>query len=214
MTSSRTFAVALALSLAIGSAGVVRAGAPQPDTRAGEFVHVCQGGPNKGSACTVPTQDADCPRSACVVLGLDRAFKGLLTIVAHDTVTDWKNGGATNQAMTLLLEVKGPDGAKQMLAATYQDLTTPTNPPEALGNVVAIPMDEAAVKNLADAVGGLLFVQPESTLAQTLQTLFSSTGTPVIIAAADRRVELADHTGDDLATVLRFKVRIQFVEPL
>ena len=103
--------------------------------------------------------------------------------------------------------------AKQMLAATYQDLATPTDPPAAPGNVVAIPMDEAALQNLAAAVNGLLFVQPESTLAQQLQTLFGSTGTPAIVAATDRHAQSADHTGDGLATVLRFKVKIQFLAP-
>jgi hypothetical protein len=33
-------------------------------------------------------QDADCPRSACVVHALARATKGTLTIIAHDSVTD------------------------------------------------------------------------------------------------------------------------------
>jgi hypothetical protein len=214
MSSFRITLVALALGLACAFAGTARAGAPQPDTRAGDFAHVCQGGPNKGSACTVATQDADCPRSACVVHALDRPIKGTLTIIAHDSVTDWLNGGATNRALTLLLEVKGPGGEKQMLAATYQNLAEPTEPPSALNNVVSIAMDEGAVKNLASAVNGLVFAQPEATLSQELQTLFGSTGTPVIVDADDKRAEFADRTGDGLATVLRFKVRIQFVEPL
>ena len=82
------------------------------------------------------------------------------------------------------------------------------------GDVVSIGMDELAVNVLSGAVGGLLFVQPETTLAQQLQTLYGVTGTPVIVATNDRKVESADHTGDDLATVLRFKVKVQFVEPV
>jgi hypothetical protein len=63
-------------------------------------------------------------------------------------------------------------------------------------------------------VSGLLFVQPQSTLAQQLQTLFGTTGTPAIVAVTEgRSVELADHTGDGLATVLRFKIKLQFLEP-
>jgi len=212
MKQSHTLA-ALACCLVVGSAGAARAGAPQPDTRAGDFVHVCQGGPNKEQPCTVATQDTDCPKSECVVRTLSKAIKGTLTIIAHDTVTDWLNGGATNSALTVMLQVKAPDGSRQILAATYQDLAAPTNPPAAPSNVVAIPMDENAVKTLSSAVSGLTFVQPESTLGAQLQQLFGNTGTPVIVATGDKRVESADHTGDGLATVLRFKVKVQFVEP-
>jgi hypothetical protein len=205
--------IALACSLAAALGGQAHAGAPQPDTREGDFAHVCQGGPNKAQPCTVATQDADCPGSECVVRTLSKAVGGTLTIIAHDSVTDWLNGGATNRALTVMLEVKAPDGSRQMLAATYQDLATPTNPPAAPVNVISIPMDEAALQTLSSKVSGLLFVRPESTLSQRLQELFNVTGTPVMVAAADRRVESAIHTADGLATVLRFKVRVQFVEP-
>ena len=62
-------------------------------------------------------------------------------------------------------------------------------------------------------MSGLLFVQPESTLAQQLQQLFDSTGTPVLVGV-DRHPQFADHSGDGLATVLRFKVKVQFLEAL
>jgi hypothetical protein len=206
--------VALTGCLALSVGGAARAGAPQPDQRAGDFAHVCQGGAKKGQPCTVATEDVDCPKSQCVVQALSRPINGTLTIIAHDSVTDWLHGGAGNSALTVLLEVRAPDGSPQMLAATYQDLAAPTNPPAAPSNVVAIPMDEAALQTLSSAVSGLLFVQPESTLSQQLQQLFNVTGTPVLVAAADRRVASADHTGDGLATVLRFKVRVQFVDPV
>jgi hypothetical protein len=202
--------IAFASCLTVWSSGAAWAGAPQPDTRAGDFEHVCRGGPNKGNTCTVPNESTDCPDSECVVLTLSNVIKGTLTIVAHDAVTDWKNGGATNQALTVLLEVKAPGGT-QILAATYQDLAAPTNPPEAPSNVISIAMDEFALKTLSGAVSGLVFVQPEGTLAQQLQTLFASNGTPVLVAT-DRRVVAADHTADGLATVLRFKVKIQFLD--
>ena len=208
MRQSRTFV--LACAVAAGFAGTARAGAPQPDTRAGEFAHVCQGGSNKGQPCT---RDTDCPGSACVVQPLSNTVKGTLTIIAHDSVTDWANGGATNQALTVMLEVKSPDGVKQMLAATYQDLAQPTNAPQALSNVVAIGMDEFAVQTLSAALNGLLFVQPEATLAAQLQALYGSTGIPAIVVV-DRKAQSADHTGDGLATVLRFKVKVQFLEPI
>jgi hypothetical protein len=205
--------IALALGLALGSGGTAHAGAPQPDQRQGEFAHVCAGGANKGLACTVPTQDADCPKSECVLQPLSKTIKGRLTLIAHDQVTDWANGAATHRALTVLLEVKAPDGSKQMLAATYQDIDTPTEPPTAPGNVVAIAMDELAVNNLAKAVNGLLFVQPETALSQQLQALFSSNGTPALVAVNDRKIDFADHGSDALATVLRFKVKIQFLDP-
>ncbi|MGH7787693.1 MAG: hypothetical protein ACRERC_12545 [Candidatus Binatia bacterium] len=204
----------IACCLALGSAGMAWAGAPQPDQRQGDFEHICQGGPNKGLACTVPTQGVDCPKGACIAKTLSPTIKGVLTLVAHDGVTDWLNGGATNQALTVMLEVKAPDRTRHILAATYQDLAVPTDPPTAPGNVISIPMDELALKSLATALNGLLFVQPESTLSAELQTLFSSTGTPVVIAVDDKRAQSADHTGDGLATVLRFKVKIQFFDPL
>ena len=212
MKSSRLLTT-LAICLTAGSAGIARAGAPQPDQREGDYAHVCKGGSNKGQACTVATQDADCAGNVCVVQAVTSSIKGVLTIIAHDTVTDWSTGVAGNRALTVMLEVKAPDGTQQMLAATYQNLALPTDPPTAPGAVVAINMDESAVKNLAAAVNGLLFVQPESTLAQQLQTLFGSTGTPALVAVADRHPQFADHTGDGLATVLRFKVKIQFLAP-
>jgi hypothetical protein len=206
--------IALVSLLALCMAGPARAGAPQPDQRQGDFEHVCKGGPNQDQPCTVANQATDCPNSECVPQELSKTIKGTLTIIAHDSVTDWLNGGATNRALTLMLEVRAPDGSKQILAATYQDLASPTDPPQALTNVVSIGMDELAVKNLAGAVNGLLFAQPESTLAAQLQTLFGSTGTPAIVAVKDSKVQSADHTGDALATVLRFKVKIQFLAAL
>ena len=204
--------VALACGLAAGVAGPAGAGAPQPERRSGDFVHVCQGGANKGLLCRVPTENADCPGSTCVARPLTNAILGTLTIIAHDSVTDWLVGGGEARALTVLLEVKGQDGSKQMLAATYQDLVEPTNPPSAPTNVISIGMDEAAVKTVGLAPSGLVFVQPETILAQRLQALFGSTGTPVIIAT-DRRAQSADHTADGLATVVRFKVKVQFLEP-
>lgn len=206
--------IALVCGLAIGLAGPAWAGAPQPDTRQGEFAHLCQGGPNKGLTCTVPTQAVDCPKSACIVQTLSKSIRGTITVIGHDAVTDWLNGGATNQALTVMLEVKGPDGTRHKLAATYQDLLNPASAPQAPGNILAISMDEAGLALLANDVTGLRFVQPQAALSAQLQQIFETTGTPVIIAAKDRGVEFADHTGDALASVVRFKVKIQFVDPL
>jgi hypothetical protein len=148
-----------------------------------------------------------------VVKTLSKATSGILTIIAHDSVTDWRNGGATNRALTVMLELKAPDRSKQILAATYQNVASPTDAPEAPSNVVSILMDESALQTLSGALTGLLFVQPESTMSQQLQQLFGSTGTPVLVGV-DRKPQSADHTGDGLATVLRFKVKIQFVDPV
>jgi hypothetical protein len=79
--------------------------------------------------------------------------------------------------------------------------------------VVAIAMDEEALLGLAKAPAGLLFARPEAALAAQLQTLFSNDGTPVLVDADERRPQGADHSTDALATVLRFKVRIMFVDP-
>ena len=206
--------VALVCCMAAAIASTARAGAPQPDQREGDFVHGCQGGVNQAQPCTVATQAADCPKSECVLQAMSKPIKATLTLIAHDSVTDWRNGGDPNSALTVLLEVKAPDGSLQLLAATYQDLAAPATPPEAPADVVAIPMDEAALQTLSSAVSGLRFVQPQATLAQQLQQLFNQTGTPVLVATNDKALQSADHTGDGLATVLRFKVKIQFLQPV
>jgi len=211
MTQSHQFAT-LAICLALGTAVAARAGGPLPDTREGNFAHVCRGGSNQNQPCTVATEEDDCPGSECVVQALSKNIKGTLTLIAHDAVTDWATGSAANQALTVMLEVKAPDGSTQMLAATYQDLAAPTDPPTAPGSVVVLPMDEFALRDVAAAVNGLLFVQPESTLAAQLRTLFNSTGAPALVVT-DKHVQSADHTADGLATVVRFKVKIQFLTP-
>jgi hypothetical protein len=211
--SRSTLVLALTAGFALGAAGTARAGAPQPDTRQGDYVHICQGGPNKGLTCSVATEPVDCPNSAGVVQAQSKSIKGVLTMIAHDSVTDWVTGTATHRAVTMLLEVKAPDGSRQLLAATYQDLADPTQPPSAPSDVIAIPMDEQALVTLAKAPGGLLFARPEESLTAQLRQLFGNDGTPVLIDADERRPQGADHTGDALATVLRFKVRIMFVDP-
>ena len=102
MKPSRTFAT-LALCLAV--AGTAHAGAPQPDTRQGDYAHVCRSGPQKNQACTVATEETDCPSSESVVKTLSGVVNGTLTLIAHDAVTDWASGEAANQALTVLLEV-------------------------------------------------------------------------------------------------------------
>ena len=47
-----------------------------------------------------------------------------------------------------------------------------------------------------------------------MQTLYATAGTPAIVAVKDNKVQSADHTGDGLATVLRFKVKVQFLDPV
>jgi hypothetical protein len=210
--SSAPLVLLLALSVAVGTPTRARAGGPQPDTREDDFAHVCRSGPNAGDACSIADADTDCPRSDCIVAALGKPIPATLTVLAHDAVTDWSTGASGFQALTLLLEVRGPDGTREMLAATYQDLLAPQNPPTAPGTVVVLPMDETALRDLAPAVGGLLFVQPESRLAAQLQRIFGSPGAPALVFT-DRRVQLADHTGDALATVVRFKVRIRFLVP-
>lgn len=209
MITSRSSVMLAALALA----ATAHAGAPQPDTRQGDFAHVCRGGANKNLACTLATEPTDCPGSECVVRALSAPVKATLTVVAHDSVTDWATGAATNRALTVLLEVRAPDGSQQLLAATYQNLPDPTVAPTAPSNVVAIEMDEFALRSVSGAVGDLLFVQPEATLAGRLQDLFGQDGTPVLVAT-ERRVQTADHTTDGLATVLRFKMKLQFLAPL
>lgn len=202
----------LTLCFAIAGPGEVRAGGPLPDNREDDFAHVCRGGTNAGDSCSIFAEETDCPRSQCIPAAVSKPIRGTLTLIAHDAVTDWATGGAGNQSLTLLVDVPGPDGKRQLLSATYQDLVSPRNPPTAPGTVVVLPMDEVALRDLSPAVNGLLFAQPESRLAAHLQALFGSTGVPALVFA-ERRALLADHTGDDLATVVRFKVQIQFLAP-
>ena len=99
-----------------------------------------------------------------------------------------------------------------LLSATYQNLADPALPPAASPSVVAIDMDEFALRNIGN-VSGLLFASPEATLAGQLRTIFGLEGTPVLVGT-DKKVQSADHTTDGLATVLRFKVKIQFLDAL
>lgn len=201
------------LALVLAGARPGHAGGPLPDTREDDFAHVCKGGPNAGDGCSILTEETDCPRSSCIVDAASKPIRGTATLIAHDAVTDWASGDAGGfQAFTLLLEVRGPDGTRHLLSATYQDLLSPRNPPTAPGNVVVLPLDEIALRDVAPLLGGLLFVQPESRLAQQLQIVFDSNAAPALVVV-DRRPQLADHTGDALATVLRFKVQIQFLVP-
>jgi hypothetical protein len=213
MNRSLALVTTLAFAAAMGS-GTAWAGAPQPDERSADFAHVCKGGSNKNGACTVATEATDCPKSSCVATTLSKTIKGTLTLIADGNVRDWLNGTAGNQALTVILEVKAPDGSKQILAQTYQDLASPSSAPLAPSNVIAIDLSEDNVKNLAVDVNGLVFAQPETVIATQLQTLFSSTGAPVIVEAKDKTVRFADHSTDNLATVLRFKVKLQFLDPL
>ncbi|MBY0280196.1 hypothetical protein K2Z84_33095 [Candidatus Binatia bacterium] len=200
------------LALVLTGARLGHAGGPLPDTREDDFVHVCKGGPNVGDRCSIPTEATDCPRSSCIIDAASKPIRGTATLIAHDTVTDWSSGDASFQAFTLLLEVRGPDGTLHLLSATYQDLLSPRNPPTAPGNVVVLPLDEIALRDVAPFLGGLLFVQPESRLAEQLQIIFGSSAAPALVFT-DRRPQLDDHTGDALATVLRFKVKLQFLVP-
>jgi len=211
MTPFRTL-TALAATLAVAAS--VHAAAPQPDTRQGDFVHVCRGGARKGLACTLATEPQDCPGSECVVQTVSPTIKGTLTLIVHDEVTDWAAGTAGNRAVTVLLEVRGPNGGTELLGATYQNLADPTLAPLALSNVIAVEMDEFALRSVAPAVSGLLFAQPESTMTEALQTLFGTSGTPALVAVTDRQVLTADHVLDGLATVVRFKVKLQFLQPV
>jgi len=193
-------------------AGTAQAGAPTPDVRGGAYRYVCKGGANKGSLCTVATEAADCPRSACVLAAVSKKIRGTLTIVVDDLVRDWKQGTGGPRALTLLLELKAPDGTKHLLAETYQDLVDPTQPPTLPTNVVSIPVDEAELKTLAASLNGLLLVQAEANMADRLRALFNTTGTPVLVDLKATRAQFSDQTATPLASALRFKVEIQFVE--
>lgn len=207
------FRITTALAAGLSLATAAFAGAPAPDTRQGDFVHVCRGGARKGLACTVATEATDCPGSECVVQAVSGTIKGELTLIAHDSVTDWAAGTTGNRSLTVLLEVRGPAGTA-LLAATYQNLADPTLAPLAPTNVVAFEMDEATLRDAVPAIGGLLFAQPEARLAEQLQTLYGQTGTPALVAITDKQVLAGDHVDDELATVVRLKVKIQFLKPV
>src|SRR5262245_34945742 len=108
MKSPRSL-IALAVCVATGFAGLAYGGAPQPDRRQGDFAHVCKGGSGKGQPCTLASEEVDCPGSECVVQALSPSIKGTLTVIAHDSVTDWSTGVAANRARTVLPGVKVRD---------------------------------------------------------------------------------------------------------
>ena len=94
-----------------GSAGAARAGAPAARSAAGRLRARLQGRLQQGPGLHRRHRGRRLPGSECVVQALSHSIKGTLTIIAHDTVTDWSTGGAANRALTVMLEVKAPDGS-------------------------------------------------------------------------------------------------------
>ena len=128
------------------SASVFAAADVPPEVRHPDFPHICDSGPMRGCPCT-PTE-AD-PNDICSDVPFDIPFfeggpqcvpfvlsepKGsaLLTFIVDEHVIDYDQPDApANQAFTVLLELRAPDG-RHLLAETYQNLSDPSASPGGL----------------------------------------------------------------------------------
>lgn len=205
----------IAIALGLMTATGVQAGAPDPGTRAQVLLHTCKSGVNKGEACD-PTVVDDCPESTCEIAFVSKNITGTLTIIYDDFVLDWAAsaeppptviGGP--RALTLLLEMK-VNGTTKLFAETYQNVSDVTQDPGIDTSVLNIPMTEALVAS--ELISGLHTAHPElTTLGARLRDLFGqpANSIPVLVGFAKKQVA-DDHTGDQLATVSRSKVKLRF----
>jgi hypothetical protein len=203
---------AIAIALGLMTAAGVEAGAPDPAGRAQVLVNTCKSGVNKGQACD-PTQD-QCPDSTCEIEFVSKSITGILTVIYDDFVLDWEAsvGGPIvggPRALTLLLEVK-VDGTTKLIAETYQNVADVTQDPEVDVDVLAFPIAESLVAS--EVLSGLHTAHPElTTMGEKLRELFGAPANsiPVLVGFAKKQVS-DDHTGDQLGTVSRSKVKLRF----
>ena len=205
---------AIAIALGLMAATGVQAGAPDPAGRAQVLVNTCKSGVNKDQPCD-PTQD-QCPDSTCEIEFVSKNITGILTVIYDDFVLDWAAsaippptivGGP--RALTLMLEVK-VDGATKLIAETYQNVADVTQDPGVDTSVLNFPIAESLVAS--EALSGLHTAHPElTTMGARLRDLFGAPADsiPVLVGFSKKQVS-DDHTGDQLATVSRVKVKLRF----
>jgi hypothetical protein len=204
--------LAIAVISALWSATGVYAGAPTPPNRAQAVLNVCRSGTDKGNACD-PTDDNACPGSICEVQFVSKNIAGILTVIYDDFVLDWAaSAGGTPvggpKALTLMLEVK-VDGTTHLLTETYQNVADVTLDPQIDVDVMAFQLTESLL--VTAPLAGLQNAHPEAMMAAKLRDLFGAPADsiPILVGFSKKQVT-DDHTGDQLATVARTKVKLRF----
>lgn len=219
----------LALFLALLSGPTVARAAVDCQAREVDLPHVCKGGANDGNACApefpptsssiclISRPSADCPDGACVInlfAGRGTKFRGILTVVVDDQVTDIALDPAASNvvAVTLLLDLGKPG----VIAQTYQDSGDPTAaPPDFFGVpinelVLVTQGDIDAASKKARGFNDMLFRSIDNQMADALRTrLGILSGKPVITRVTG--VAVTSATTSPLGTVLRLKVKGGFV---
>jgi hypothetical protein len=205
---------AIAIAWGLLTATGAQAGAPGPETRAQVLSHVCKGGANKDLPCD-PTLD-QCPEGTCEIDFVSKTITGTLTVIYDDFVLDWEASAGPPpvvvggpRALTLMLEVKA-GGETRLLTETYQNTADVTQDPGVDPSVMNSPITEGLL--LVAPLNGLLTAHPElTTMGAALRSLFSAPADsiPVLIGFSKKQVT-DDHTGDQLGTVARRKVKLRF----
>ncbi len=172
---------------------------------------VCKGGPNKAADCMF---DVDCPNSKCVidwVTGPGTRLRGTITATYDDQVRDWRDDIETdNQAVTVTLEVKA-NGAKHILAETYQEHDNPELQPEVLGWGGLPFFEDEWASSLG--CGEFLYARPETKMGEALLAIAGLPSTKVpVVGWVKAKTETFDHShsSDTLGTTVRCQVKIRF----
>ena len=208
----------IAIALGLVTATGVQAGAPDPGSRAQILVNTCKSGDNKGQPCD-PTLD-QCPDSTCEIEFASTSPKtitGILTVIYDDFVLDWAAAATVPpppvvggpRALTLMLELK-VDGTTRFITETYQNVADVTQDPGVDTSVLNLQIEESLVAS--EALSGLHTAHPElTTMGAKLRELFGAPADsiPILVGFSKKPVS-DDHTGDQLATVSRSKVKIRF----
>jgi hypothetical protein len=108
-----------------------------------------------------------------------------------------------------MLEVK-VDGTTRLIAETYQNVADVAQDPGVDTDVLNFPIAESLVAS--QALSQLHTAHPElTTMGEKLRELFNAPvdSIPVLIGFSKKQVS-DDHTGDQLGTVARTKVKFRF----
>lgn len=186
----------------------------------------CKSGPRKGILCST---DNECPKSTCEIVflyGPDTTFAAELTLIVNDNII---NSRKTTRSLipspdqivqkvtdiigvTVLLEFSTEEKQKPLFSRTYQNLSNPQAGPccfvyPRLGVV------NATESQLSVSIASNL-VMVQSILdqfADGIRELFGVVGKPLVVDILKNSIEYNDHEADDLASVLRFKIKVRFV---
>ncbi|MBI3250185.1 MAG: hypothetical protein HYZ50_27125 [Deltaproteobacteria bacterium] len=183
-----------------------------------DLPRVCKNGPHKGEACT---DDANCGNGQCVIEFADSTpttIRGVLTIMVDDDETNLDTGESCKTA-TVLIEVD-KSGQHYLLSQTYACM--PVNYDL---DVDFLRTESGLNQSVMDGslLNRLLFRGADGgpddpaagELAQALRDIFQTTGRPIVISTPERLSSdnHADRQADGLASVVRLKVAIRFVQP-